>query len=370
MLPGKTLVWVCVLALGMGLVIPGDQPDVSAPPVLAGGPLRVGVIVLAPADRFVRQLALVDPGTGDTIPLTDSEYGIEDFAVDSGGRRIAYTRSDSDGTADIWLLDLDSQQTRPVTNCVNAICHAPAWNPDGSLIAYQRDDYNAGPGTGLGPGRTWIVDLENLHTELLFLDAHSLGEQPVWSPDGRRIAVFDPGAQAVRVIDLVTGRDDLFTGAQGLTGHFSPDGSKLVIAVLVRGLLGPEFYTHLEMIDFQTGERTRISGAEDAPVDDVGGVWSPDGSKLLIARRYLDERYTPGRQIVLLDMTAGETESLVVDAAYTHSALSWDAAGTRIVYQRTALDSPEALPEVWTLDLVTGEQTLVVENALLPAWVS
>ena len=108
---------------------------------------------------------------------------------------------------------------------------------------------------------------------------------------------------------------------------------------------------------------------EDTPVEDSGAVWSPDGTRLAIARRYLDGRYTPGKQIYLLDPDTGEIEPLVVDPEYNHGALRWDASGRRIVFQRFSLSTAGARPEIWTVDVETGALELIAENAYLPAWV-
>jgi Tol biopolymer transport system component len=153
-----------------------------------------------------------------------------------------------------------------------------------------------------------------------------------------------------------------------VVGNFSPDGTRLVYPVLVRGARGQEFYTHLEIADLETLTRTRLSGAADAPVEDSYAVWSPDGTQLLVARRYLDARYTPGTQIYLLDPATGEATPLIVDAGYNHAGMHWDATGHRIVFQRFAVTAQDALPEVWVYDLDTRALTRVAENAFFPAW--
>jgi len=114
------------------------------------------------------------------------------------------------------------------------------------------------------------------------------------------------------------------------------------------------------------------SGSGSPPLSDaeaavfVFPVYSLDLPR--VARRYLDERYTPGQQIYLLDVETGEAEPLVVDARYNHAAVSWDPSGERILFQRFALQEADARPEIWMLDLTTNEVRRIVENACLPAW--
>jgi Tol biopolymer transport system component len=322
------------------------------------------IVYLAPADTSARNLVL-DDLSGGVRQLTDTADGIEDFAVSPDGQHIAYSLNNADSTADIWLIDLASGDTRPLTNCVRAICTAPSWNPDGTQLLYQRREFNT-------PDRdswVWVVDVNTVQSHLLFDDPQIRGADPVWSPDGRRVAVFDPGAQAVRVHDLDIGTDTIIDSTAGVSGAFSPDGSKLIFPVLVSGAIGQEIYTHLEMVDFVGQTGGLVTGDRDAPIDDAFAAWSPDGTRLALARRYLDSRYTAGRQIYLLDLASGDVTPLVVDSAFNHAGLRWDSAGRRLVFQRFAQAEPDALPEVWVYDLDTGALTHVADDAFLPAWV-
>jgi Tol biopolymer transport system component len=156
---------------------------------------------------------------------------------------------------------------------------------------------------------------------------------------------------------------------EGIVGHWSPDGHKLVYPVITQGALGSQFYTVLEITDLETMTRQPASEPDGAPVDAGEGVWSQDGRRLLVTLRYLDDGYTPGRQIYLLNLETGEAQPLVVDPAYNHAALSWDSAGQRIIFQRYPLQQPGARPSVWTYDLAIGELRQVADNAMLPQWI-
>ncbi len=326
------------------------------------------VVYLGPAHAYVRNLMLADLESGAITPLTNSSSGVEDFAVRPDGRAIVYSQTNPDHTSDLWLLDLAAGQSRPLTRCVNAVCSAPAWTPDGSRIVYQRQEFNTGQAVGSGEVRAWIVDPETLQTGLLFDDPQQLGAEPLWSPDGQRVAVFDAASGGIRVHDLQDGTDTIIPSQVGSVGVFSPDGSRLVYPVLVRGAVGDTFYTHLEMVEFAAQERVRLSGEPDAAVEDGSAAWSPDGTRLVIARRYLDERYTLGRQLYLFDPASGEAQPLVVETDYTHAAMHWDASGRYVVYQRFSVLDPDTQPEVWLVDVVTGETRQIAPDAFFPAW--
>ena len=191
----------------------------------------------------------------------------------------------------------------------------------------------------------------------------------MWSPTGQRIAVFDAAAQGIRIHDYAAGSDAIIESMQGVVGRWSPDGQKLVYPMLTQGALGSEFYTTLEITDLEAMTRQPIGGPDGAPVNDGEGVWSPGGQRLVVTRRYLDDRYTAGKQIYLLTLETGEAQPLVVDAAYYHAAVSWDPSGERIIFQRYPLRQPGARPSVWTYDLGTGELRQVADNAMMPQWI-
>jgi len=356
-----TLAWL--IAVPLLVAVAGDRPLQS--PARAVMP---GVLFLGPADAYARNLYLARLDTGTVVPLTDSPRNIEDFAPAPDGTQIAFTQNNDDGTADLWLLDVASGATRRLTHCVRARCSSPAWHPEGTQIAYQRQDFSAASQSATRATRVWVVDVGTAQSHLLFDDPQRLGADPLWSPDGRRIAIYDAAAGGIRVRNLRTGEEMFLVSEPGDTGAFAPDGTRLVYPFLVRGALGQEFYTHLALADLSADTQVSLSGEPDAPVEDAFAAWSPDGAHLALARHYLDERYTPGKQIYLLDVTTGAATPLIVDAAYTHAAPQWDSSGRWIAYQRFSLDSPDAQPEIWVFDTQTGQARLLAENMFFPAW--
>jgi Tol biopolymer transport system component len=352
-------VGLCAAILITAGLLAGSSPET---PERAAAPQ---VIYLAPADSPISNLYLHDLDGGDPRPLTDAAEGVEDFAVSPDKRQIAYTQNNADGTADIWLLDLDNGDIRALTRCVQAFCSDPAWNPDSTQVLYQREEFGGDQGE---ISWTWIVDVNTVQTRLLFDDPQVRGADPIWSPDGRRVAVFDAQINAIRVRKLDTGIEVIINSSVGASGAFSPDGTRLIFPVLVRGAMGDEFYTHLEMVNFETQSGESISGEPDAPIDDAFAAWSPDGARLALARRYFDSRYTAGKQIYWLDLATGEVTPLVVDPTYNHAGMQWDETGRQIVFQRFSLVTPNARPEVWVYDLESGALTPIAENAFLPAW--
>lgn len=336
------------------------------------------VAYLAPADGIPQNVWLVDandPATSQQVTFSPS--GIYDYAISPDGTRMAFAETNTEtGTTDIKVLDLETGALEQVTNCLEASCTTPVWRPDGNTIAYERVEYNTGVGSfASSPRRVWLIDLTTspATTRPLFSDTQLLGFDPQWSADGMRIAVFDPGTAAILIYTFT---DDTISGVPsraGSSGALSPDGTRLVypeIPIVEGGSVRP----FLRMVELATGAQTDFGTPTD-PYEDSRAVWHPDGVQLAVARRYLDERYTRGYQVVLVNTATGAVEPLTDDPRYANQFFWFDPTGARLLIQRfPELDAnmqPNSTgrPEIWALDLATREMMMLASNAFLPRWV-
>lgn len=306
--------------------------------------------------------------------LTNSPSGIYDFSVSPDGSKIAFSeKNTSTGTMDIKMLDLDSGGIQQLTNCADAECKAPVWRPDGQVIAYERIDYNSDLAQTIGasPTRIWLIDLSSTPatTRPLFDDSQILGYGVEWSDDGQRIAMFDYGSQGILVYDFGGGDPVIIPSKYGNPGQLSPDGTQVVYPEITLDEASARSY--LQLVDLTTNQIRRLSNPDD-PIDDDTVAWSPDGTYLVIGRRDANAR---GKQLYKMNPADGSVTPLLIDPDYYHGLFVFDPTGTQLVIQRypdpVALNDPDnpGLPQIWTLDLQTGELIKVADNALLPAWV-
>jgi|FLYN01.1.fsa_nt_gi Tol biopolymer transport system component len=334
------------------------------------------VAYLAPADSAPQNIWMVDPAQpASARQVTFSPSGVFDYGISPDGTRIAFSeRNTGTGTSDLKLLDLETGALQQLTNCVDSDCTTPVWRPDGRMIAYQRVDYNSDlTNVGVSPTRVWLVDLTTTpaSTRPLFADSQVLGHTPQWSADGSRIMVFDVASQGIVVYDFTTDDIALIPSRYGSTGALSPDGTRLVFPELIFD--GSQARSHLQIADLTTREFSALTPTEE-PIDDDMAAWHPDGQRIAIARRYLDDRWTRGRQIYLLNVENGSVEPLVVDGQYANGWFSWDPNGRQLVIQRfpelDASGQPNSAgqAEIWTYDLASGELKRVAVNGFFPRW--
>lgn len=327
------------------------------------------VAYLSPASAQERNLYLQDLNLGETTQLTNTKWGILDYAVSPNGDLIAYTLYNEDGTSDIWVYGLSNGSSAQLTQCVNATCGAPDWKPDGTIIAYEREEYDLVLGQ-VGARRIWTVALSTAQSSLLFEDTQITGHSPTYSSDGNKIALFSTNPPGILIYDFITDSQVFIESLQGVVGVFSPDARYLVYPILVRGAIGAQFYTHLEMVDLQANQRTALTqGAEDS-FEDSNGAWRPNyPNQMAVSRRYFDNRFTDGSQIYLLHTDTLEAEPLVVDGDYTHGSLMWSPDGNLLLMQRFNRVEQGARPQIWLYSPLTDELSLIADDAFLPSFV-
>jgi eukaryotic-like serine/threonine-protein kinase len=88
---------------------------------------------------------------------------------------------------DLTLVGLDG--TRTVLARLPPSVYAPRISPDGTQVAYETRDVNAGPGNvGI-----WIADMSLKNRRLLPMAEGPLEWAPMWTPDGRRLVYLASG---------------------------------------------------------------------------------------------------------------------------------------------------------------------------------
>lgn len=333
---------------------------------------------LAPSDAVPQNVWIANPADpASAQQATFSPSGVLNFDISPDGTRIAFAERNSEtGMSDIKMLDLQTGALQQLTNCPESDCNTPVWRPDGQMLAYHRIDYNTGLETaGAAPTRVWLIDLTTtpVSTRPLFTDTQLLGYAPQWSADGTRIAVFDNNSQGILVYDFGDGSTALIpTRSGGGDVSLSPDGMRVVYPRLI--IEGSEARSNLQMADLETGQVIDLT-SPDERLDDTQSDWNPDGVRLALARRYLDERYTRTRQLYLLDTASGDVTPLIEDPRYFNGFFSWDPQGDSLVIQRfpelteDGQVNNNGRPEVWIYHVNTGELTRVATNAYFPRWV-
>ncbi|MFW5748426.1 MAG: TolB family protein [Chloroflexota bacterium] len=332
-------------------------------------------------DRRMYEVWIANPeNLDDARQVTQTEFGVWDYDVSRDGRYIVYSERDfATGSAELYLIDLATDQTRQITTCrtQDADCYAPKFSPDGRYIAYERTALNSDLG-GVGPGapRIWLIDTTaDPPTTFPLIDTgEGIGTGATWSANGERIAFYDNSLGGIVVYAVVPPDDDGenrvdFIPSQTGLWAIAPDGE----AVIYPEVLQQRGY--LQIYDLEA-DRSEIVTDPNAPVDDQYTAWSPDGQYVAIARRQLGENAARGAQIYLLDTTDNLVTPLLVDLRYTHGFFQWNVDSNRLTMHRFRQLDAEGNPygqgtqEVWMYDLETRRLTRIAEQARNPLWLA
>jgi Tol biopolymer transport system component/imidazolonepropionase-like amidohydrolase len=226
------------------------------------------------AFEALNQLWVAEIG-GTPAPITSDGFYKQTPAWSPDGKQLAYT-SDKNGTANIYILDLDTRAERRVTDLHDAAALSPVWSPDAKQIAYQSQE-----------GTVFIADLATGKSREAIRTTYEPG-RPSWSVNGKALSLavlraytrrYREGTSLILTADLATGKQTLTEPApyksistRGLDGPiYSPDGKSMAFVM--------DGYLWLRPVDangLPTGEARPINEEmTDAP------SWSGDGKRLL-----------------------------------------------------------------------------------------
>lgn len=198
-------------------------------------------------------------GGGEATVLTPAESWERQPRFSPNGRNIAYI-SDASGRDQVWVMDRDGDDPRPITLLSSGVARDPVWSPDGESIVYRHitdDDQSA----------LWLQPLDSGAPPVPLTDPvrHPLageataGEQGIWfsvrtapfSPNGDPVA----GLWQIMWLPWQGGEPVPVLAGAGSAARptLSPDGHRLAFVSRDRD------ETLLEVLDLRNGQRSTLS---------------------------------------------------------------------------------------------------------------
>ena len=177
---------------------------------------------------------------------------------------------------DIYTMEPAGTNLQQLTDTPHRHEFAPAWNADGTKIAFWRTKAPFGPGT------IWVMDADGSNPVRLTQDIDA--RDPVWSPNGRRIAFSS------------------FTGHRGHTSIYT-----------MRATDG--------------GGRVRVTPWRSSEFEPA---WSPDGASIAFTRAF--EQGDAG-DIWTVELATGHATQLTATPAYDHQ-VAWFPDSSAVVFER------------------------------------
>ena len=265
--PGQAIRGVYVIALSRDGVATIVGPDGTELLQLPGGGFQHSPrwspdamrLLVATADSegwprgvFIYSVDLVDK-TGNLD--TSQEGQFLDYEWSADGSHVVF-RNFSDASLPDGLLVMDVGGT----DIRQLVDHGsnPVWSPDGSKVAYD---------LGFDSVGIFVVDADGRNTSQLV----DHGSNPVWSPDGSKVA-YDLGIDSVGIFVVdADGRNPIQLSDHGRYPVWAPDGSAILFTSSVQG-----DFTVFIVSASGSGLRPLTEGNDPQ--------WSPSGSQIAFSR--------------------------------------------------------------------------------------
>jgi len=296
--------------------------------------------------------------------------------------RIAFTSGrNSTGEVhytEIFVMNADgSDQTGlacRIEGVPNPACRGPAWSPDGTRIAFQLyvDPWDPQAGSTTTSGALprfdiYTMDADGANLTPLTSDAldrsnpdwasdDSEDRNPVWSPDGSRIA-FDSnrdGDWDIHVVDADGSGLVNLTQSPGWDGQpaWSPDGNKIMFVSDREGI--PALYV-------MNADGSNQAPVTDEPFEGSSPVWSPDGSRIAF-----HAGQDSATDIYVMDAD-GSNRIRLTDHSAFDGFPAWSPDGLYIAFQSGRDDRPE----IYVMDADGGNLARLTDSPGRdgdPAW--
>ncbi|MGH2698733.1 MAG: S9 family peptidase [Actinomycetota bacterium] len=262
-------------------------------------------------------------------------------------------------------------------------------SPDGKTVAYVVSTID-GPANEYRSS-VWLAPVDGSAEPTQFTSGATRDANPVWSPDGSRIAFTskrDTKAMQLFVIPLERGEavrlTDLSEDVEGPA--WSPDGTRIVFCARVRETDAEEedrnrppqrlsrLQFRLDNVGWTSGRRQHLftvlaDGSADptqltfGDFEDSAPAWSPDGDRIAFtSARHDNWDIHPTTAVYVLAASGGEPEALTGTDSSAW-APSWSADGTRIAYYFSpgVFDEPRH-SQIAVADVASREQQVLTTS--------
>jgi len=251
------------------------------------------------------------------------------------GTKIYYVHEAKRGIKEIWQMDPDGSNQKPVTR-YNSLSITPAVSPDGARIAFTS--------YARGNPAIFVHSLETGRRLPFYSPVSTMTATPEFTPDGKQIlfASSISGSPQIHIANLDgTGLRRLtYSGAIDMEPKVNPKtGNQIVFTSGRSGL--PQLYSmNMEGADVQ-----RLTSGEG---EAVNPAWHPDGQFIAFA---WTRGYAPGNyNIFVMDVATRQYTQLTHGAGRNENP-SWAPDGRHIVFSSNRSGSPQ----IWTM-LADGTQ--------------
>jgi hypothetical protein len=310
-----------------------------------------------------KSIWVIDLNNNSPRQLTDASVAVLGFDASRDGEFVVFYALNKMYGLDLWRTTRNGESSI-LLDCGRDRCRTPSISPDGTRIAYAREMAGPNDSFPFGSPRVWLLDVTTGQNGPVYEDQQVLGYEPQWSPNGTQLASFDGLADQIRLLDMTSGEQFIFSSGTGGPITWSPDEKKFLFTDVEQSEGGVR--TRVRMADLTLNKTLTLIGAEDDMDYAYNSLtWSPmDDSEVLLGMH--DGGDDPSRVLWLFNPARLDGIIIAGQPNYAYNSPHWNAWGDALVFQQFRLKGAYK-PEIGFWEQGLQEPKMIVEG-LMPHW--